>query len=73
MKHTLMILLVVIFANIVYTKEKEYVYKLVGQDWALESGKRVLKCLYRYDMVNKIITINYTYPCPNQLINKIVK
>ena len=71
MKYFLIILLVVIFAKIVYTKENSYVYKLVGQQWALESGKRVLKCLYRYDMINKIITINYTYPCPDQIINKI--
>tara|TARA_B100001778_G_C18319350_1_gene507951 strand:- start:106 stop:327 length:222 start_codon:yes stop_codon:yes gene_type:complete len=73
MKHLLILLLVVILSKIGYSKEKVYVYKLVGQEWALESGKRVLKCLYRYDMVNKIITINYTYPCPNQLINKTVK
>ena len=73
MKYFFIILLVAIFAEIVYTKEKKYVYKLVGQQWALESGKRVLKCLYMHDMINKIITINYTYPCPDQIINKIVK
>ena len=38
MKYFFIILLVVTFAQIVYTKEKKYVYKLVGQDWALESG-----------------------------------
>tara|TARA_R110001592_G_scaffold70230_4_gene215212 strand:+ start:1240 stop:1461 length:222 start_codon:yes stop_codon:yes gene_type:complete len=71
MRHFLIILFVVITAQIVYADKKDYVYKLIGQDWALESGERVLKCLYRYDMKNKLITINYTYPCPKQIINKI--
>lgn len=71
MKHILLILLVVSFSQIVYAEKNNVVYKLVGQEWTLEAGKTVLKCLYRYDMANKLVTINYSYPCPKQIINKL--
>ena len=48
-------------------------YKLVGQEWATQSGDRVLKCTYRYDMVNKVIKIKYKYPCHLEVIDKIKK
>ena len=65
-------LIVVFFANIVYAKEYG-TYYLVGQDWTIESGDRVLKCLYRHDMKNKIVTIQYNYPCIPKIVDTIKK
>jgi len=49
----LIILTVVFFAKIAYSTEDNYViYKLVSHGWGLESGDRILKCHYRYNMVN---------------------
>ena len=66
------ILIVVFFSNIVYAKEYG-TYYLIGQDWTIESGDRVLKCLYRYDMKNKIVTIQYNYPCIPKIVDTIKK
>tara|TARA_A100001011_G_scaffold59222_1_gene58671 strand:+ start:260 stop:430 length:171 start_codon:yes stop_codon:yes gene_type:complete len=53
---------------------KEYgTYYLIGQDWTIESGDRVLKCLYRHDMKNKIVTIQYNYPCIPKIVDTIKK
>ena len=65
-------LVVVLLANIVYAKEYG-TYYLVGQDWTKESGDTVLKCSYRYDMKNKIITIQYSYPCIPKIVDTIKK
>ena len=56
-----------------YSVENYATYKLVGQEWTTQSGNRVLKCTYRYDMVNKLIKIKYKYPCPLEVIDKLNK
>ena len=67
-------LIVVFLSNLLYAKETNYgTYFLVGQEWTMESGNRVLKCLYHYDMVNKTIIIKYKYPCPDKIVDKINK
>ena len=66
-------LIVVFFNSLGYSLENYATYKLVGQEWATQSGDRVLKCTYRYDMVNKVIKIKYKYPCPLEVIDKIKK
>ena len=58
----------------IYAKETNYgTYFLVGQEWTTESGNRVLKCLYRHDMKNKIVTIQYNYPCIPKIVDIIKK
>ena len=70
----LIILAVVFSAKMAYSTEDNYViYKLVSHGWGLESGDRILKCHYRYNMVNKIVTTNYSYPCPAQVKGKLKK
>lgn len=56
-----------------YSVENYAVYKLVSEDWSIEKGNRVLKCTYRYDMINKLVKIKYKYPCPLEVIDKINK
>ena len=66
------ILIVVLFANVGYTAIKNYgVYKLVGQEWGLDRGHKVLKCSYRYDMLNKVVIYVYSYPCPSEFLDEI--
>jgi len=67
------LLIVVFFSTLAYSIENYATYRLVGQEWTIESGNRVLKCLYHYDMINKTIIIKYKYPCPNKIIDKIKK
>jgi len=66
-------LIVVFFSTLAYSIDNYATYRLVGQEWTTESGNRVLKCFYYYDMVNKTILIKYKYPCPNKIIDKINK
>ena len=66
-------LIVVFFSTLAYSIDNYATYRLVGQEWTTESGNRVLKCLYHYDMVNKTIIIKYKYPCPDKIIDKINK
>lgn len=66
-------LIVVFFGSLVYSVENYAVYKLVSEDWSIEKGNRVLKCTYRYDMINKLVKIKYKYPCPLEVIDKINK
>jgi len=66
-------LIVVFFSTLAYSIDNYVTYRLVGQEWTTESGNRVLKCFYYYDMVNKTILIKYKYPCPNKIIDKINK
>ena len=66
-------LIVVFFSTLAYSIDNYATYRLVGQEWTTESGDRVLKCFYYYDMVNKTILIKYKYPCPNKIIDKINK
>ena len=66
-------LIVVFFSTLAYSIDNYITYRLVGQEWTTESGNRVLKCFYYYDMVNKTILIKYKYPCPNKIIDKINK
>ncbi len=68
------IIIVVLLSKIGYTEIKNYgVYKLVGQDWGLDRGNKVLKCFYRYDMLNKLVIYVYSYPCPSEFIDTIKK
>ena len=66
-------LIVVFFSTLAYSIDNYVTYRLVGQEWTTESGNRVLKCLYHYDMINKTIIIKYKYPCPDKIIDKIKK
>ena len=66
-------LIVVFFSTLSYSIDNYVTYRLVGQEWTTESGNRVLKCFYYYDMVNKNILIKYKCPCPNKIIDKINK
>ena len=66
-------LIVVFFSTLAYSIDNYATYRLVGQEWTTESGDRVLKCFYYYDMVNKTILIKYKYPCPDKIIDKINK
>ena len=66
-------LIVVFFSTLAYSIDNYVTYRLVGQEWTTESGNRVLKCFYHYDMVNKTILIKYKYPCPDKIIDKINK
>ena len=66
-------LIVVFFSTLAYSIDNYATYRLVGQEWTTESGNRVLKCLYHYDMINKTIIIKYKYPCPDKIIDKINK
>ena len=66
-------LIVVFFSTLAYSIDNYATYRLVGQEWTTESGNRVLKCFYYYDMVNKTILIKYKYPCPDKIIDKINK
>ena len=66
-------LIVVFFNTLAYSIDNYATYRLVGQEWTTESGNRVLKCLYHYDMINKTIIIKYKYPCPDKIIDKINK
>ena len=66
-------LIVVFFSTLAYSIDNYATYRLVGQEWTTESGNRVLKCFYHYDMVNKTILIKYKYPCPDKIIDKINK
>ena len=66
-------LIVVFFSTLAYSIDNYVTYRLVGQEWTTESGNRVLKCLYHYDMINKTILIKYKYPCPDKIIDKINK
>ena len=66
-------LIVVFFSTLAYSIDNYATYRLVGQEWTTESGNRVLKCLYHYDMINKTILIKYKYPCPDKIIDKINK
>ena len=66
-------LIVVFFSTLAYSIDNYVTYRLVGQEWTTESGNRVLKCFYYYDMVNKTIIIKYKYPCPDKIIDKINK
>ena len=66
-------LIVVFFSTLAYSIDNYAIYRLVGQEWTTESGNRVLKCFYYYDMVNKTILIKYKYPCPDKIIDKINK
>ena len=66
-------LIVVFFSTLAYSIDNYATYRLVGQEWTTESGDRVLKCFYYYDMVNKTILIKYKYPCPDKIIYKINK
>lgn len=66
-------LIVVFFSTLAYSIDNYVTYRLVGQEWTTESGNRVLKCFYYYDMVNKTILIKYKYPCPDKIIDKINK
>ena len=81
----LIILIVVFIAEICYAangrtyigkkgkdpKDNIAIFRLVGQSIVTESGEQVIKCKYRYDMVNKVITTNYRYPCPAQIYDKV--
>ena len=66
-------LIVVFISTLAYSIDNYATYRLVGQEWTTESGDRVLKCFYYYDMVNKTILIKYKYPCPDKIIDKINK
>ena len=66
-------LIVVFFSTLAYSIDNYATYRLVGQEWTTESGNRVLKCFYYYNMVNKTILIKYKYPCPDKIIDKINK
>ena len=66
-------LIVVFISTLAYSIDNYATYRLVGQEWTTESGDRVLKCFYYYDMVNKTIIIKYKYPCPDKIIDKINK
>ena len=79
------ILIVVLFAELCYAangrtyigkkgkdpKDNIAIFRLVGQSIVTEAGEQVIKCKYRYDMVNKVITTNYRYPCPAQIYDKV--
>ena len=67
------LILVVLLPGLVYSIDNYGTYYLVGQQWTTERGDRVLKCLYRYDMSNKLVTIEYKYPCPTKIVDKINK
>lgn len=78
-------LIVVLFAELCYAangrtyigkkgkdpKDNIAIFRLVGQSIVTEAGEQVIKCKYRYDMVNKVITTNYRYPCPAQIYDKV--
>ena len=66
-------LIVVFISTLAYSIDNYATYRLVGQEWTTESGDRVLKCFYYYDMVNKTILIKYKYPCPDKIIDIINK
>ena len=66
-------LIVVFFSTLAYSIDNYATYRLVGQEWTIERGNKVLKCFYHYDMVNKTILIKYKYPCPDKIIDKINK
>ena len=66
-------LIVVFISTLAYSIDNYATYRLVGQEWTTESGDRVLKCLYRHDMKNKLVTIQYNYPCIPKIVDTIKK